>query len=352
LLAGHLQPVDVQAAPGSAPLRRRGTRITAHDAVLLARTIARLDSRLERPLRELAIHCRDEQTRRRLLAVADDCKRVTQQRVRQFASVIHDVLRSPAERLVDDLDLAQPVVTWPPTPTSPSAAADLVGDLRTATRRWPDRLSVLDLAAVASAGSRICLLSAYVTASLGGPTGDALNTARQWRSVFQHLAPFASHSRGRDLISHTKRLHDWVEQLLRRGNHGEFSPATTWVPAVQAMTSDLADIAYAVNRALATKIGTGDLLLPFDPGTRGREHLFRPAERTEERVLLLRQAANCAHQSSRELARAVYDIDPAAHPYPTRARKVWRRPPPEPRADTGITPPPSRQPRPATGRRR
>lgn len=357
LLAGHLRPVDVQpvdvhALQGSAPLRRGGTRITAQDAVLLARTLARLDSRLEQPVRELARHAGDDRTRHRLIAVADDCKRVTHQGVRQFASVIHDILRRPAERLVDSLDIAQPAVTWPPAPTSPSAAADLVADLRSATRRWPDRLSVLDLAAVASVGSRVCLLTAYATASLGGPTGDALTAARQWREVFQNLSRFATRSRGRHLVSRAQRFRNWVEELVRPGRNSEFSHATTWVPTIQAMTTDLADIAYAVDRALATKLDTSELLLPFDPGTRGREHLFRAAKPSEEPVVRLRQATDRAHRSSRELAQAVHDIDPAAHPYPTRARKAWRRPAPKSRADTVPTPPPSRQPPPAIGRRR
>lgn len=351
LLAGHLKPADVPGVPSSSPLRRGGTRITVRDAVLLARTLARLDSRLERPLRALAGQARDEQTRRRLVAVADDCKRVTHQGVREFASVIHDVLRSPARRLVDDLDLAKPAIAWPPAPTSLSAAADLVAGLRTATWR-PDRLSVLDLAAVASTGATVCLLTAYASTAIGGPTGAALTAARQWRRVFQSLSPFVTHSRGRNLVTHAQRVRGWVEELMRAGSRGGLGQAPTLVPTIQAMTADLADVAYAVSRALDTKIATEDLLLPFDPGTRGREHLFRAARPTEEPVLRLRRATDHAHRSSRELAHAVYDIDPAAHPYPTRARKTWRRPPPQLRADTGPTPPPSRLQHSATGRRR
>jgi hypothetical protein len=356
LLAGHLhpvekQPVDVQAVPGSAPLRRGGTRITAQDAVLLARTLARLDSRLERPLRELARSAGDDQARQRLITVADDCKRVTHQGVRQFAAVIHDILRRPAERLIDDLDIAQPDFTWPPAPTGPTAAADLVADLRNATRRWPDRLSMLDLAAAASIGSRVCLLTAYATASFSGPTGDALTAARQWRELFQNLSRFATPSRGRHLTPLAWRFRDWVEELVRPGRQSEFSQLTTWVPTIQAMTTDLADTAYAVNRALATKLDTGQLLLPFDPGTRGREHLFRAAQPSEEPVVQLRKAAERARRSARELAHAVHDIDPGAHPYPTRARKLWRRPPPEPRADAAPTPPPPRTRPQATARR-
>lgn len=352
LLAGHLEPVDVPGVPSRSPLRRGGTRITARDAVLLARTLARLDSRLERPLRALAGHARDEQTRRRLVAIAEDCKRVTHHGVRQFASVIHDVLRSPARRLVDQLDLALPALTWPPAPTSPAAAADLVAGLRTSTRRHPDRLSVIDLAAVASTGATVSLLTAYASAAIGGPTGPALTAARQWRSVFQNLSPFATHSRGRNLVTHAQRVRGWAEELIRAGNGREPSQIPTLVPTIQAMTTDLADLAYAISRAIDTKMTNGDLLLPFDPGTRGREHLFRTARPAEEPVRQLRQATDHAHRSSRELAHAVHDIDPAAHPYPTRARKAWRRPSPQPRADTGPTPPPSRQPPPATGRRR
>lgn len=350
LLAGHLTPIDVSDAPSRSPLRRGGTRITVRDAVLLARTLARIDSRMEQPLRVLAGHASDEQTRRRLVAIADDCKRVTQQGIRQFASVIHDVLRGPPRRLVDDLDLAQPV-TWPPA-TRPAAVADLVAGLRTATRGRPD-LSVVDLAAVASTGATVCLLTAYASAAIGGPTGTALTAARQWRRVFQSLSPFVTHSRGRDLVIHARQVRSLVEELVRAGSRSEPSQAQTWVPTIQAMTTDLADIAYAMSRAIDTKMATGDLLLPFDPGVRGREHLFRTARPTEEPVQRVRQATDHASQASQELARAVHDIHPAAHPYQTRARKAWRRPPPQPGAGTGPTPPPpARQPSAATSRHR
>lgn len=45
--------------------------------------------------------------------------------------------------------------------------------------------------------------------------------------------------------------------------------------AAQSMTTDMADLAYSVTRAIERKIAVGDLLVPFDPRTRGREHRSR-----------------------------------------------------------------------------
>jgi hypothetical protein len=351
LLAGHLHPPENPAAPSSAPLRRGGTRITARDAVQMTRGLAHLDGKLEKPIRSLARTDLDTESHQRLVATADDCKRVSRHGVREFAAAIHQVLRAPARHVVDSLDLAVPPGRSPAN-LHPSSAADLITELRDVAHRRPDRLSVIDLAAMASTGARICALAAYACAPLGGPIGPALSAARGWQLVYQELTSFATPSRGRNLPIGARQFRTWADERIRSSHPNEFADATAWLPAIQSMTTDLADLAYSLTRAITHKVAAEDLLIPFDPHVRGREHLYRPATATDTPVMRLIDSADLAHHSTRDLARDIHDLDPSAHPRPARAATALKRPAPDPTAAAGRTPsPPARRPGPGTLRR-
>jgi hypothetical protein len=353
LLAGHLHPPD-PVASSRAPLRRGGTRVTARDAVQMARGLAHLDGKLEKPIRGLACTDIDAESHQRLVATAEDCKRVTRHGVREFAAAIHQVLRSPARRVVDSLDLA----VSPGRSSAnlhPSSAADLVSELRDVAHRRPDRLSVIDLAAMASTGARICALAAYACAPLGGPIGPALAAVRGWQLIYQELTSFATPSRGRNLPIGARQFRAWADARIRSSDPNEFADSTRWLPAIQSMTTDLADLAYSLTRAITHKVVAEELLIPFDPHVRGREHLYRPATATDTPVMRLADAADLAHLCARDLASDIHDIDPSAHPRPARAATALKRPAPDPTAATGRTqstpPQPQRRPRPSTLRR-
>jgi hypothetical protein len=354
LLAGHLHPAEVPVAPSSTPLRSGGTRVTARDAVQMARGLAHLDGRLEKPIRSFACTDVDAESRQRLIATADDCKRVARHGVREFAAAIHQVLRSPVRRVVDSLDLAaSPGRSL--ASLHPASAADLVTELRDVAHRRPDRLSVIDLAAMASTGSRICVLAAYACAPLGGPIGPALTAARGWQLIYQELTSFVTPSRGRNLPIGARQFRAWADARIRSSDPNEFADSTRWLPAIQSMTTDLADLAYSLTRAITHKVVAEDLLIPFDPHVRGREHLYRPAPATDTPVMRLADAADLARLSTRDLASDIHDIDPSAHPRPTRAATALKRPAPDPAAAEGRTlstpPRPQRRPRPSTLRR-
>jgi hypothetical protein len=121
------------------------------------------------------------------------------------------------------------------------------------------------------------------------------------------------------------------------------------------MTTDLADLAYSLTRAITHKVAAEDLLIPFDPHARGREHLYRPATATDTPVMRLADSADLAHHSTRDLASDIHDLDPSAHPRPVRAATALKRPAPDPATAAGHTqstpPQPQRRPRPSTPRR-
>jgi hypothetical protein len=223
-------------------------------------------------------------------------------------------------------------------------AADLVAELRQVVHPRPDRLNISDLAAVAAIGARIGALTAYACAPLGGPVGAALATARSWRGLYQDLTPFTTSSRGHDLAGHAHRFRCWADPLIRHSDQLEFANST-WLPAIQVMTTDLTDLADSVARGIDNKLAAGGLLLPFDPGTRGREHLYRAARLTDTEVVRLRGAADLVHTATSELARDVHDIDPSVHPRPARTTTAFRTGAPNVRSVAGRAPaPPSPQP--------
>jgi hypothetical protein len=76
---------------------------------------------------------------------------------------------------------------------------------------------------------------------------------------------------------------------------------------------------------------TGDLLVPFDPCTRGREHLYRAANPAEQPVVELSHAVALARRLSTGIARATHEVDPAAHPQPANVARSPSHPPPSAR---------------------
>jgi hypothetical protein len=344
LLAGHLTTPAGLAPADSSPLRRGGTRITAHDAVQLTRALAHLDRRLELPIRAHAHPGLDQDLRRRLLATAEDCNRVTQHGIHQFATAIQQLLRTPTRQQVDNLDLATTAGTaGRPTPADPATAADLIAELRQAAHRRPERLSIPDLTAIASTAARLAAITAYASAPMGGPVGPALATARAWRALYQHLGPFATPARGRNLTTHAHRFRAWADPLIHHG-HRIYFPTATWLPAIHTMTTDLTDLAHTITRAVTNKLNTGDLLLPFDRHTRSRQHLYTAAKPTDPRVTRLRQAATDTHHTTRNLTHAIHDLNPPPPSRPAaRAPKTARPPTPAPGRAAGRTPPPPPQ---------
>lgn len=337
LLAGHLHPDRAQRVTGDSPLSPDGVRATARDAAQLARALTQLDRRLELPIRSAAGGHLDSTSQRRLVTIADDCHRVTEDGLPELAAAIHSVLRAPARQAVDDLDIAASDTMLRTPSTKPSAAATMVNELRLRASRDPERLSIADLTAIASVGARAHTLIAYTCQEAGGPVGASLAAARQWRRVQQHLASFKTPSRGRDLAVLAHRFRGLADPLIRHSDHILFrDPA--WQPAVEAMARDLAQLGLSVTRAINGKLTAGHLLVPFDSHTRGREHLYAAAKPDNEHVALLQEAVAGTHSTAGELATSL-----GAVPNGDRRARAPRRPHPGPtekRATTNRTPPP------------
>lgn len=298
LLAGHLSPADPRLQLNSSPLRRGGTRVTALDAVRLTRALAQLDRKLEFPLRRAARPELDNHHLYWLTAVADDCKRVTREGLREFATAIEHALRAPDRATVDQLDLAVPVLHPRTALTSLSEAAELLAKIRAVAN--PELLSTRDLSAIASACARACVLIAY-TDSADLPAGTALQTARRWRALHTDLAPFASRDYGQGLAVYARQFCRWADPYIRHGPKNPYTanrPHTTFTQII----TDLTRLADTLTTTIDRLIEREDLLLPFDPDTRGREHLYAAATPSHPRVARLRRTATQTANSTRDLA--------------------------------------------------
>lgn len=348
LLAGHLDAWQGPTMPASQPLAHSGTRVTARDAAQLAQALTGLDRRLELPLQAAAAApSLDPPTRRLLRATAGNCRQVTQLRICEYAAQVHRLLRAPPRRAVDALDLADPVAFPLPTPAQPETLTALVAELGQIVHSYPQGLSIPDLAAVASIAARAGALTAFVTAPVGGPVGPALASAGQWRQLHHDLNGFAIHTRGRDLAAVANRFASWVDPMIRSGHRLPPATATSWLPAFSSISSELADLAYSVTRTIARSIRGGDLLVPFDRSTRGREHLYRAATATDPQVARLRRTAAATHQTAKSLAQHLAGQHAPATPAAARDRPPL--PHPAAAAVPGRTPPPPAHAHPAPG---
>jgi hypothetical protein len=337
LLAGHLSPADPRLQLNSSPLGRGGTRVTALDAVRLTRALAQLDRKLELPIRNAARPELDNHHLRWLIATADDCERVTQTGLREFATAIEHVLRAPDRKIVDRLDLAASALDFQALPADPAEAAAFIAGLRAAAD--PELLNVRDLSAIASMGARACVVVGYACNEAGTPVGVALEAARRWRSVHADLAAFASRDGGRGLAAHAQQFCRWADPLIRRGP--QITLPVTGSPPFEQMVTELPHLAQALADAVDHLLERGDLLVPFDPDTRGREHLYAAASPSNERVVRLRGTAADVVRSTRELARSVTEL-PATASYARSARTAATQllAPPNPRGTASRTPPP------------
>ena len=350
LLAGHLDVWHGPPLPASQPLAGGGVRVTACDAAQLAQALTALDRRLELPLyAAAATPGLDPPTRRLLLATANNSRTVTRRQLGEYAAHVHRLMRTPPRRTVETLDLADAVVPRLPTDAQPEQLANLVAELGEIAQRNPRTLSIPDLAAIASVAARASALTAFVTAPVGGPTGPALASAGRWRQLRHDLHSFAIPTPGHRLTTAANQFASWADPIINQGHRFRPVTASTWLPAAASITDELADLAYTVTRTIARAANAGDLLLPFDPSTRGREHLYQAVKPTDPRVIRLRRTAAATHQAASSLARDVASR-PAVTPNSARTGPPY----PHPRAARlrdGTSPPPGGvHPLPAIGR--
>jgi hypothetical protein len=350
LLAGHLDVWHGPPLPASQPLAGGGVRVTACDAAQLAQALTGLDRRLELPLyAAAATPGLDPPARRLLLATANNSRTVTRRQLGDYAAHVHRLLRTPPRRIVEMLDLADPVVPRLLAPAQPEQLTNLVAELGEIAHRNPRTLSIPDLAAIASVASRAGALTAFVTAPVGGPAGPALASAGRWRQLRHDLNVFAIPTHGHRLTTAANQFASWVDPIIHQGHRFRPATAASWLPAVAAITDKLADLAATVTRTIARAAQAGDLLLPFDPATRGREHLYQAAKPTDPRVARLRRTAAATHQAAGRLARDVAGHSAQATPNPARTGPTLSHPVAGAR---GRTPPPpgNIHPLPAVGR--
>lgn len=336
LLAGHLSPADPRLQLNSSPLRQGGTRVTALDAVRLTRSMAQLDRKLELPIRNAARVGLDNHDLRWLVATADDCKRVTQTALREFAAAIEHVLKAPDRTIVDGLDLAAPAFDHQSPPRDPSDAADFLARLRAAAE--PELLSIRDLSAIASASARACVVVGYACTEAGAPVGIAIKAARTWRRLHDDLVPFASRGGERGLTGYAHQFCRWADPFIRHGPQTPLpitgSPAAFW-----QIPTELPRLAKALADAVEHLLERTDLLLPFDPTTRGREHLYVVATPSNERVQCLRRTTANILRSTQDLARSVA-LPASAGRVGATAVAAASRAAPNPRRAAPRTPPP------------
>ena len=295
------------------------------------------------PLRRSARPELDNHHLRWLTDVAEDCKRVTREGLREFATAIEHALRAPERTTVDELDLAVPVFHPHTAPTNPTEAAELLTKLRAVAN--PELLGTRDLSAIASVCARACVVVAYAGPAAGLPVGTALQTARRWRAVHTDLAPFTSRDYGQGLTLHARQFCRWADLLIRHGPNNAYTANSPHAAFTQILT-ELTRLADTLTTAIDQLTEHGGLLLPFDPGTRGREHLYVAATPSDPQLARLRRTAAHSATATRDLA---HQLHPPAPTNQTRPATTTTQPTPTtPKPQRGTAPQrPPPPPRPA-----
>jgi hypothetical protein len=325
LLASHLAGSGDELTPDGRDLRSGGSRVTLADATLLLRGVAELDGRIESPLREMAARSQtNQQARRRLVAAADDARRITRLGTADFAGAVSRVLRSDDRRGVDELDVAP---AWPHhvIVDSPRSAVTAAATMRMRAHRKFGDLTVLDLAAMAAVASRVTHLAAVV-GRRGGATADvAAQTAAAWRRGYMAAAELRAITDGVRLNGDANRFCTWADrQLAKPAQHR--CRGKQWLPAVQEMTAYLPQMALSAQLSIWHQVREGRLYhinTLRTPEEFGYHWLYRQADMDDTLVPRLRAAFADAQDNSIRLAGMMYDLSPESHPRPwlvTRTR--------------------------------